>query len=122
MDWKFANVKGCEVSQDGWDIIYRNPDGIRMPDGDIVHTLYAKVVKKHKTINALSSAKIYIKMQAKILEDKDCGCILVETLAEKAQNIKWAVKIDGKTIQNGLIRRMSVYQFYNMVAEQEQNT
>lgn len=94
---------------------------IRMPDGDIVHTLYAKVVKKHKTINALSSAKIYIKMQAKILEDKDCGCILVETLAEKAQNIKWAVKIDGKTIQNGLIRRMSVYQFYNMVAEQEQN-
>lgn len=115
----FSNMKGCEASQDGWDVIYRNPKGIWMPDGDIVHTLYAKVIKKHKTINALSSANIYLKMQAKILEDNDCGCILVETLAEKMQNIKWTVKIDGKTIQHRLIRRMSMDQFYNTVTEQE---
>lgn len=115
----FSGRKGCEVFQDGWSIIYRTLDGIRMPDGDIVHTLYAKVIKKHKTINALSSANIYLKMQAKILEDNDCGCILVETLAEKMQNIKWTVKIDGKTIQHRLIRRMSMDQFYNIVTEQE---
>lgn len=27
----FSYFKGCEVPQAGWDVIYRNPDGIQMP-------------------------------------------------------------------------------------------
>ena len=32
----FSYFKGCEVPTAGWDVIYRNADGIQMPDGDIV--------------------------------------------------------------------------------------
>ena len=39
----FSYFEGCEVPQTGWDVIYRNPDGIVMPDGDIVHTLYVEM-------------------------------------------------------------------------------
>lgn len=31
----FSHFKGCEIPQEGWDVIYRNPDGIQMPDGDL---------------------------------------------------------------------------------------
>lgn len=57
----FSYFKGCEVPQAGWDVIYRNPDGIQMPDGDIVHTIYVEMKNKHNTMNSASSAKTYIK-------------------------------------------------------------
>ena len=92
----FSYFKGCEVPQAGWDVIYRNPEGIQMPDGDIVHTIYVEMKNKHNTMNSASSAKTYIKMQGQILEDDDCACFLVEAIAKKSQNIKWATKVDGK--------------------------
>ena len=57
----FSYFKGCEVPQAGWDVIYRNPDGIQMPDGDIVHTIYVEMKNKHNTMNSASSAKTYLK-------------------------------------------------------------
>ena len=101
----FSYFKGCEVPQAGWDVIYRNPDGIQMPDGDIVHTIYVEMKNKHNTMNSASSAKTYIKMQGQILEDDDCACLLVEAIAKKSQNIKWSTKVDGKNVQHRLIRR-----------------
>lgn len=83
-----------------------------MPDGDIVHTLYVEMKNKHNTMNSASSAKTYIKMQGQILEDDDCACLLVEAIAKKSQNIKWATKVDGKNVQHRLIRRVSMDQFY----------
>ena len=100
------------VYQAGWDVIYRNPEGIQMPDGDIVHTIYVEMKNKHNTMNSASSAKTYIKMQGQILEDDDCACFLVEAIAKKSQNIKWATKVDGKNVQHRLIRRVSMDQFY----------
>lgn len=108
----FSYFKGCEVPQAGWDVIYRNPEGIQMPDGDIVHTIYVEMKNKHNTMNSASSAKTYIKMQGQILEDDDCACFLVEAIAKKSQNIKWATKVDGKNVQHRLIRRVSMDQFY----------
>ena len=84
----FSYFKGCEVPQAGWDVIYRNPDGIQMPDGDIVHTIYVEMKNKHNTMNSASSAKTYIKMQGQILEDDDCACLLVEAIAKKSQKYK----------------------------------
>ncbi len=55
------------MPQEGWDVIYKNPDGIQMPDGDIVHTVYVEMKNKHNTMNSASSAKTYIKMQGQIL-------------------------------------------------------
>lgn len=108
----FSYFKGCEVPQAGWDVVYRNPEGIKMPDGDVVHTIYVEMKNKHNTMNSASSAKTYIKMQGQILEDDDCACFLVEAIAKKSQNIKWATKVDGKNVQHRLIRRVSMDQFY----------
>lgn len=108
----FSYFQGCEVPETGWDVIYNNPDGIKMPDGDIVHTLYVEMKNKHNTMNSASSAKTYIKMQGQILDDDDCACLLVEAIAKKSQNIKWSTSVDGKNVQHRLIRRVSMDQFY----------
>lgn len=115
----FSFFQGCEVPLARWDVIYRNPDGITMPDGDIVHTLYVEIKNKHNTMNAASSAKTYIKMQGQILEDDDCACFLVEAIAKKSQNIKWTTKVDGKNVQHRLIRRVSMDQFYAILTSEE---
>lgn len=115
----FSFFNGCEVPQAGWDVIYRNPDGIHMPDGDIVHTLYVEMKNKHNTMNSASAAKTYIKMQGQILEDDDCACLLVEAIAKKSQNIKWTTKVDKKNVQHRFIRRVSMDQFYAILTGEE---
>ncbi|MCM1121202.1 MAG: Eco47II family restriction endonuclease [Eubacterium sp.] len=115
----FSFFKGCEVPQAGWDVIYKNPKGIQMPDGDVVHTLYVEMKNKHNTMNSASSAKTYIKMQGQILEDDDCACFLVEAIAKRSQNIKWTTRVDGKNVQHRLIRRVSMDQFYAMITGEE---
>ena len=60
----FSHFKGCEVPQEGWDVIYRNPDGIQMPDGDLVHTIkWSTMVDKkkvqHKLIRRVSMDQFY---------------------------------------------------------------
>ncbi len=115
----FTYFKGCEVPKEGWDVIYRNPDGIMMPDGDVVHTIYVEMKNKHNTMNSASSAKTYVKMQNQILEDDDCACLLVEAIAKKSQNIKWSTKVDGKNIQHRRIRRVSMDQFYYILTGDE---
>ena len=115
----FSYFDGCEVPQAGWDVIYKNPNGIQMPDGDIVHTLYVEMKNKHNTMNSASSAKTYIKMQGQILEDDDCACLLVEAIAKKSQNIKWTTKVDVKNVQHRLIRRVSMDQFYAILTGEE---
>ena len=115
----FSYFKGCEVPQAGWDVIYRNPDGIRMPDGDVVHTLYVEMKNKHNTMNSASSAKTYIKMQSQLLDDDDCACLLVEAIAKRSQNVKWITTVDGKNVQHRRIRRVSMDQFYAIVTGDE---
>lgn len=115
----FSFFAGCEVPQTGWDVIYRNPEGIVLPDGDIVHTLYVEMKNKHNTMNSASSAKTYIKMQSQLLDDDDCACFLVEAIAKHSQNIKWITKVDGKNVQHRRIRRVSMDQFYGIVTGDE---
>lgn len=115
----FSYFEGCEVPQAGWDVIYRNPEGIVMPDGDIVHTLYVEMKNKHNTMNSASSAKTYIKMQSQLLDDDDCACLLVEAIAKHSQNVKWTTKVDGKNVQHRRIRRVSMDQFYSIVTGDE---
>lgn len=115
----FSYFDGCEVPQEGWDVIYRNPDGIVMPDGDVVHTLYIEMKNKHNTMNSASSAKTYIKMQSQLLDDDDCACMLVEAIAKYSQNVKWTTKVDGKSVQHKRIRRVSMDQFYAIVTGDE---
>lgn len=111
----FKYIKNCDVPDKGWDIIYKNLEGINLPDGSVVSTVYVELKNKHNTMNSASSAKTYMKMQNQLLEDDDCGCFLVEVIAKKNQNINWSTSLDNKKLSHKRIRRLSIDNFYEMV-------
>lgn len=119
----FQYIANCRVpdngKEGGWDVIYENPDGIVLPDGSTVHTVYVEMKNKHNTMNSASSGKTFIKMQNQLLTDDDCACFLVEAIAQKSQNIKWETTVDKKKVGHKLIRRVSIDQFYSLVTGQD---
>ena len=118
----FQYIKNCHVPPNGedggWDVIYTNPDGITIPDGTVVHTVYVEMKNKHNTMNSAATGKTFIKMQSQLLNDDDCACFLVEAIAKKSQNVKWEPSVDGKKVGHKLIRRVSLDQFYALVTGQ----
>ncbi len=119
----FQYITNCHVPENGqeggWDVIYRNEEGIQLPDGDMVHTVYVEMKNKHNTMNSASAGKTYIKMQNQLLKDDDCACFLVEAIAQKSQNIKWTTSVDGNKVSHRRIRRVSMDQFYALVTGEE---
>lgn len=119
----FQYMDKCHVpangNEGGWDVIYKDPDGIKMPDGSIVHTIYVEMKNKHNTMNSSAAGKTFIKMQDQLLNDDDCACFLVEAIAKKSQNIKWETTVDKKKVGHKLIRRVSMDRFYAIVTGQE---
>ena len=115
----FQYFDGCHVpdngKEGGWDVIYENNNGIALPDGDIVHTVYVEMKNKHNTMNSSASANTYIKMQNQILNNDDCSCFLVEAIAKKSQNIKWEATVNKHKVGHRLIRRVSMDKFYELV-------
>ena len=118
----FGYIANCHVPENGedggWDVIFRNPNGISLPDGTVVHTVYVEMKNKHNTMNSASAGKTFIKMQNQLLKDDDCACFLVEAIAETSQNIKWEPSVDGSRVSHKLIRRVSIDQFYSIVTGQ----
>ena len=112
----FQYIDKCRVPENGkeggWDVIYQNEDGIVLPDGDVVHTVYVEMKNKHNTMNSASAGKTYIKMQNQLLSNDDCACFLVEAIAQKSQNIKWETTVDGRRVSHKRIRRVSLDRFY----------
>lgn len=121
--FKYIDREKCFVPQNGeqggWDVIYRNPNGIRTPDGDIVHTVYVEMKNKHNTMNSAASTNTYIKCQNQLLHDDDCVCMLVEAIAKHSQDIKWIAKISGQRMEHRRIRRVSMDRFYSLITGQE---
>lgn len=119
----FQYIDNCHVPENGkdggWDVIYRNPKGINLPNEDMVHTVYVEMKNKHNTMNSASAGKTYIKMQSQLLDDDDCACFLVEAIAQRSQNIKWDTTVDGKKVSHRRIRRVSIDQFYALVTGEE---
>lgn len=115
----FEYIKNCVVPQTGWDVIFKNPSGIVLPDGDKVSTVYVEMKNKHNTMNSAAAGKTYIKMQGQLLSDDDCACFLVEVIARKSQNIPWAVTVDGTKQNHRKIRRVSIDEFYSLVTGQK---
>lgn len=119
----FQYIKNCHVppngEEGGWDVIYKNSDGIELPDGSIVHTVYVEMKNKHNTMNSASAGKTFIKMQNQLLNDDDCACFLVEAIAQRSQNIKWETTVDKKKVGHRLIRRVSIDQFYSLVTGED---
>lgn len=118
----FQYMANCRVpdngKEGGWDVIFQK-DGIALPEGDKVSTIYVEMKNKHNTMNSSAAGKTYIKMQNQLLNDDDCACFLVEAIAKKSQNIKWVTTVDGKSVSHKRIRRVSLDQFYALVTGQE---
>ena len=119
----FQYIDNCHVpdngAEGGWDVIYKNKDGIVLPDGDCVKTVYIEMKNKHNTMNSASASKTYIKMQHQLLEDDDCACFLVEAIAQRSQDIKWETTVDGKKVSHKRIRRVSLDKFYSLVTGEQ---
>lgn len=119
----FQYIDKCRVpdngKEGGWDVIYQNPGGITLPDGEIVHTIYVEMKNKHNTMNSASAGKTYIKMQNQLLQDDDCACFLVEAIAQRSQNIKWETTVDGRKVSHKRIRRVSIDKFYEIATGEE---
>ncbi len=58
----FQYIDKCEVPKSVWDVIYRNKNGISLPDGSIVESIYVEMKNKHNTMNSASAGKTFIKM------------------------------------------------------------
>lgn len=119
----FQYIENCHVPENGteggWDVIYKNEQGIILPGGDVVKTVYVEMKNKHNTMNSSSAGKTYIKMQNQLLQDDDCACFLVEAIAKRSQNVKWVTTVDGNNVSHKRIRRVSIDQFYSLVTGQE---
>ena len=119
----FQYIADCHVpdngKEGGWDVIFHKEEGIQLPEGDTVRTIYVEMKNKHNTMNSSAAAKTYIKMQSQLLDDDDCACFLVEAIAKKSQNIKWSTTVDGKSVSHKKIRRVSLDQFYALVTGQD---
>lgn len=115
----FQYIDNCRVpdngKEGGWDVIFHNEEGIDLPDGDRVRTVYVEMKNKHNTMNSSSAGKTYIKMQNQLLQNDDCACFLVEAIAKKSQNVKWTTTVNGSSVSHKRIRRVSMDQFYALV-------
>jgi predicted DNA-binding antitoxin AbrB/MazE fold protein len=111
----FQYIDNCRVPNSGWDVIFKPKNGVKLPDGEIVKTIYVEMKNKHNTMNSASSAKTYIKMQGQLLSDDDCACFLVEAIASESQNKVWELSVDNKKQKHKHIRRVSMDVFYNIV-------
>ncbi|MCL2555411.1 MAG: Eco47II family restriction endonuclease [Firmicutes bacterium] len=101
----FEYIKGCSLPDKGFDVVFDN--GKRR--------IYVELKNKHNTMNSSSSQKTYMRMQAKLLEEPECECFLVEVIAKKSQNVAWSMSLDSVSTRNDKIRRVSMDKFYEVV-------
>lgn len=76
--------------------------------------IFVEMKNKHNTMNSSSSAKTYMRMQNKIIQNPDAVCMLVEIIAKRSQNIPWGCSIDGQRVSHENIRRVSIDKFYEI--------
>lgn len=100
--FKFAS-RGWTVPKEGFDV-----------ENDEMH-IYAEIKNKHNTMNSASSQKTYMKMQAKLLDDDQATCYLVEAISSKSKDDTWSITLDKKRRTHNRIRRMSMDKFYELV-------
>jgi len=91
------------VPQHGFDIINESKE------------FFVEMKNKHNTMNSSSSQKTYMRMQHQISLKPNSTCYLVEVIAKNSQNIPWQISLDGTSISNKKIRRISIDKFYEIV-------
>lgn len=94
---------GWSVPKNGYDIV------------NLGEQYYIEMKNKHNTMNSSSSQKTYMRMQNTLLNNPDATCMLVEVIARNSQNIIWSISLDGISVSNERIRRVSIDKFYELV-------
>jgi hypothetical protein len=94
--------------------------GWSVPDKgfDVVNSkkkIFVEMKNKHNTMNSSSAQKTYMRMLAKINENGKAICMLVEVIAKNSQNVKWVTILDGNSVSDERIRKISIDKFYEMV-------
>lgn len=100
--FKYAK-NGWVVPKEGFDV-----------ENDGLH-IFVELKNKHNTMNSASSQKTYMKMQAKLLDDDQATCYLVEAISKKSKDEKWNITLDKQPRSHNRIRRMSMDKFYELV-------
>ncbi len=95
---------------DGWSVPINGYDIVHLGDH-----YYVEMKNKHNTMNSSSSQKTYMRMQNTLLKNPNAKCLLVEVIARKSQNVIWSISLDGNSVSNEKIRRVSIDQFYKCV-------
>ena len=94
---------GWEVPLKGYDII----------NAELMY--FVEIKNQHNTMNSSSAQKTYMRMQSTLLSTPDATCMLVEVIAKRSQNTIWKVSLDGQSVSNERIRRVSIDKFYQLV-------
>lgn len=68
---------------DGWMVPKKGFDV-----GNHQRKIFVEMKNKHNTMNSSSSAKTYMRMQNKVLQDNENKCLLVEVIAKHHQDIE----------------------------------
>lgn len=100
--FKYAG-NGWVVPKEGFDV-----------ENDGLH-IFVELKNKHNTMNSASSQKTYMKMQAKLLDDDQATCYLVEAISKKSKDETWNITLDKRPRSHNRIRRMSMDKFYELV-------
>ncbi|MDY0189576.1 MAG: Eco47II family restriction endonuclease [Desulfuromonas sp.] len=95
---------------DGWSVPKNGYDIVNLGE-----QYYVEMKNKHNTMNSASSQKTYMRMQNTLLNVPDATCMLVEVIARNSQNIVWKISLDGSSVSNKKIRRVSIDKFYELV-------
>lgn len=77
--------------------------------------IFIELKNKHNTISSASLRKIYIKMQAKLLDDNEATCYLVETTSKSSIDEIWEIFLDNRPLTHNRIRKISIDKLYEMV-------
>lgn len=102
----FRYINNCDVPLHGFDVEFDKSNGTK---------IFVEMKNKHNTMNSSSSQKTYTRMSHKIAENANYICYLVEIISKRSQNIPWRVSLDGESMQNDRIRRVSIDKFYSEV-------
>lgn len=108
----YFNQNIFKYAGNGWQVPLKGFDVVNE-----TKKIYVEVKNKHNTMNSSSAQATYMKMQAKLIENPNSTCMLVETISKQSQNIEWKAKLNGVEYKNKNIRRVSMDKFYEIVFE-----
>lgn len=77
--------------------------------------IFAELKNKHNSMDSASLRKTYMKMQAKLLDDKEATCYIVEVISKCSCDDAWEISVDNQPRAHKRIRRISMDKFYELV-------